>query len=277
MPGIFRIPGFPEALSAPYISHSAHLQVSHTAPVLQALPVLFPAQLQHQSTHTILQIDIRLSLPLAYILHLTEDSAHTQYSLPQIFFVLSFILPGFKLFTISPCRKQPSSACCCRTVILDLTTCSVIINNRIRCPDICRTKLFCLWPCPISVKPESVMVFFSFIKISEKSWYSCWNPNLLFYRLVKIKSGSALLHPVSPHHLHKPIFLHYCTPRQSLHPTSPAANTELSSSRYFQSVPYMSLLIPKAKLPMYIYMQAEFYIFPQTESSTIPERKISKK
>jgi hypothetical protein len=39
----------------------------------------------------------------------------------------------------------------------------------------------------------------------------------------------------------------------------------------------MSLLIPKAKLPMYIYMQAEFYIFPQTESSTIPERKISKK
>lgn len=28
---------------------------------------------------------------------------------------------------------------------------------------------------------------------------------------------------------------------------------------------------------MYIYMQAEFYIFPQTESSTIPERKISKK
>ena len=28
---------------------------------------------------------------------------------------------------------------------------------------------------------------------------------------------------------------------------------------------------------MYIYMQAEFYIFPQTESSTIPERKIFKK
>ena len=64
---------------------------------------------------------------------------------------------------------------------------------------------------------------------------------------------------------------------QLSHQTSPAANTELSSSRYFQSVPYMSLLIPKAKLPMYIYMQAEFYIFPQTESSTIPERKISKK
>ena len=31
------------------------------------------------------------------------------------------------------------------------------------------------------------MVFFSFIKISEKSWYSCRDPNLLIYRLVKIK------------------------------------------------------------------------------------------